>query len=452
MISKAVPACEPSASEEKRISKAAEKCKQFVEAEASRDPRVVDVLFGGSYAKETWLRGDADVDIFVRIVPSLDLQSFEELGKRLGLKALKDYEPKLRYSDHPYVEAFVDGVRVNVVPCYAVEQGRWQSAADRSPHHTEYIRQRFGAKEKGQTRLLKAFFKSVGIYGAEISVGGFSGYVSEVLILKYGDLEAVLRAAVNLRRGQVIAVNDEFDPDVVKGFVSPLIIIDPVDKRRNLGTAISPESVGKFILAASRFLSHPSIEYFGGRIPPRKAGKKIFPNILIVEFKHRQRSPDIIWGQLKRSTAAISRQLELADFSVIRSSCVTDEKGSAAMAFLLDSLKLSPFSKRKGPEVFMEKNAASFLAGQRAPPYITWVDPEARVMMLLDRKETDARAYLRSLFGKRSENSGISRDMLAPRSMLKIYSGTDRKVAGIARRAVDGIVSTEDYIFRRVRD
>ncbi len=446
VISKALPLCEPKPAESSRITAAAEKCKSLVEDQTKGMQEVVEVIFGGSFAKGTWLHRDADVDLFVKISPSVDLQEFERMGKSIGLLALKKYRPKLRYSDHPYVEASVDGVRVNVVPCYDVEQGKWQSAADRSPFHTEYIMRNFGAEQKRQTRLLKSFFKSAGIYGAEISVGGFSGYASEVLILKYGSIEAVLSAASDLRPRQVIAVNDQFDPDIVKGFSSPLIIIDPVDSRRNLGTAISPESVGKFVLAARAFLANPSMRFFGARSRSSPSTKKIRQNILIVEFRHGDKSPDIIWGQLKRTLAAVAKQLELADFEVLRSSCISDEKGAAAMAYLLQSLTLAAFTKRKGPEVFRKQDSSSFLSNTKNRPHVTWVDSEMRIVMLVDRKETDAILYVKSLFGKRLTNSGISKDLLARRSMLRIYRGSQRRISGLAKEAVDEIVSTEHYI------
>ena len=68
--------------------------------------------------------------------------------------------------------------------------------------------------------------------------------------------------------------------------------------------------------------------------------------------------------------------------------------------------------------------------------------------MLVDRKETDAILYVKSLFGKRLANSGISKDLLASRSMLRIYRGSKGKLSGLAKEAVDGIVSTEHYIRR----
>ena len=80
-------------------------------------------------------------------------------------------------------------------------------------------------------RLLKKFLKSVGVYGAEIATSGFSGYVTEILILKYGSFESVLQEISNIsgREGEknVISI-DKTDVDIIKTFQSQLIIVDPV--------------------------------------------------------------------------------------------------------------------------------------------------------------------------------------------------------------------------------
>jgi tRNA nucleotidyltransferase (CCA-adding enzyme) len=448
VIAKALSLCEPTKSEASKLTKVAQEAKRLVESRVASLDEVVDVVFGGSFAKGTWLPGDADIDIFVKIKPSVSVERFEVLGKSIGQEALKKHKPKLRYSDHPYVEAFVRGIRVNVVPCYNVEQGKWQSAADRSPFHTEYISSNFDDEKRMQARLLKKFFKGVGIYGAEISRGGFSGYVSEVLVLKYGSFENVLRTAADMQERQVIAVGD-YDSDIVKGFRTPVIIIDPIDSRRNLGTAISPESVGRFVLAARAFLASPSLQFFREKKKHAKASAKLYPNVLVVEFTHKERSPDIIWGQLKRSLNAMAKQLEIADFIVLRSSCVTDEKTSAALAFLLESITLPPYTKRKGPEVFRRKDTASFISNTKnKKPLVTWVDREMRAAMLVDRKATDARQFARSLLLDRIENSGVAKDLIADRKKLRIYSRSERKIKGLALEAVGEVVSTEHLIFR----
>src|SRR5918997_754200 len=446
LISKVLPLCEPTHSQERRIARAAQEAKAHVDNYVAQLDEVVDVVFGGSFAKGTWLPDHADIDIFVKIKRSVGAEKFEEMGRQIGSKALKMYGPKLRYSDHPYVEVFVKNVRVNVVPCYDVEQGKWQSAADRSPFHTQYISSHFDNEKRRHARLLKKFFQSVGIYGAEISTEGFSGYVSEVLVLKYSSFENVLRSAAEWQERQIIAVCD-YDSDFVKAFNSPLIIIDPVDNRRNLGTAISPESVAKFMLAARTFLEKPSLEFFRegnkknrGRGPSKKL---LLPNVLVVEFSHQKKSPDIIWGQLKRSINAIAKQLELAHFEVLRSYGVTDERTSAALAFLLESITLPAYTKKKGPEIFRKKDTSSFLLNRKKPLAI-WVEREMRIAMLIERKATDARKFVKSLLLNHRENSGISKDLIA--NKLQIYSGNDRKIKGLAKEAIEEVVSTERLI------
>jgi tRNA nucleotidyltransferase (CCA-adding enzyme) len=451
LISKVLPLCEPTHSQERRIARAAQEAKAHVDSYVAQLDEVVDVVFGGSFAKGTWLPDHADVDIFVKIKRSVGAEKFEEMGRQIGSKALKMYGPKLRYSDHPYVEVFVKNVRVNVVPCYDVEQGKWQSAADRSPFHTQYISSHFDNEKRRHARLLKKFFQSVGIYGAEISTEGFSGYVSEVLVLKYSSFENVLRSAADWQERQIIAVCD-YDSDFVKAFNSPLIIIDPVDSRRNLGTAISQESVAKFMLAARTFLDKPSIEFF------RESNKKyrcngpskklLLPNVLVVEFSHEKKSPDIIWGQLKRSINAIAKQLELAHFEVLRISCITNERNSAALAFLLESITLPAYTKKKGPEIFRRKDTASFLSNRkRTRPIAIWVDREMRISMVIERRFTDARKFVKSLLLNHRENSGISKDLIV--NKLQIYSGSDRKITrGLAKEAIGDVISTERLIFK----
>jgi tRNA nucleotidyltransferase (CCA-adding enzyme) len=446
IISKAFPFCEPSQNQERRITEVAQEVKTLVDRYVARLDDVVDVVFGGSFAKGTWLPGDADIDIFVEIKPSVGIEKFEEMGRKIGSETLKKYSPKLRYSDHPYVEAFVESVRVNIVPCYDVGQGKWKSAADRSPFHTRYISTRFDDQKRRQARLLKKFFKTLGIYGAEVSIAGFSGYVSEVLVLKYCSFENVLRAAADWQERQVISVGD-YDSDVVKGFNSRVIIMDPVDSRRNLGTAISAESVAKFMLAARVFLDRPSLQFFKESehrdIAP--ASKLLLPNVLVVEFSHQKKSPDIIWGQLKHSINSIAKQLELAHFEVLRSSCLTDERSSAVLVFLLESITLPPYTKKKGPEIFRRKDTASFVSNRKKKPLAMWVDKEMRIVMLVDRNTTDARKFVKSLLLNDVEKSGISKDLIA--NEVQIYSGSDRKIKGVVKEAVGKVVSTEHLIF-----
>jgi tRNA nucleotidyltransferase (CCA-adding enzyme) len=210
------------------------------------------------------------------------------------------------------------------------------------------------------------------------------------------------------------------------------------------------------MLAARAFLENPSLEffkegkYYNHRCRSSRSGassKLLLPKVLVVEFSHEKKSPDIIWGQLKRSINAIAKQLELAHFVVLRSSCVTDETSSAALAFLLESITLPAYTKKKGPEVFRRKDTASFLSNRKSKPLAIWVDREMRTAMLINRNSTDARKFVGSLLLNHHESSGISKDLIV--NKLEIYSGSDRKIIkGLAEEVICEVVSTQRLIFR----
>ncbi|MDG6929019.1 MAG: nucleotidyltransferase domain-containing protein, partial [Nitrososphaerota archaeon] len=97
------------------------------------------VVLGGSYAHDTWLPAEADIDAFLVFPPSLGKERLAEVGLAVAREALRGLDVTKRFSEHPYLEAVMGGVRVNVVPCLGVKHGEWISAADRSPHHTLYM-------------------------------------------------------------------------------------------------------------------------------------------------------------------------------------------------------------------------------------------------------------------------------------------------------------------------
>ncbi|MFP6585430.1 MAG: CCA tRNA nucleotidyltransferase, partial [Candidatus Nitrosopelagicus sp.] len=278
-----------------------------------KHPQVVGFELGGSYAKGTWLPEKADIDIFVKFNKKTSEKDFRNLGTEIGFQSLKKYKPYTRHAEHPFVEAIVDGTKVNIVPCYDVNKGEWQSATDRSIYHTKFMSQNLSDSMKEDVRILKKFFLHLGVYGAEIAKEGFSGYVSEVLISYFGSFEKTIKKISELKKGQVIG-------KTMKKFDSPIVLIDPIDNNRNLGTAISIDNLGKFVLASRAFLKKPSKKFF--KKPVSNRIMKNVDKIVVVQFRFKDRSDDIIWGQIKRASNALKTQLELGEFTVLRNSSV----------------------------------------------------------------------------------------------------------------------------------
>ncbi|GIS96325.1 MAG: hypothetical protein CM1200mP23_1310 [Nitrososphaerota archaeon] len=103
---------------------------------------------------------------------------------------------------------------------------------------------------KDEVRILKKFFLHIDVYGAELAKEGFSGYVSEVFKFShFGSFEKTLKKISKLKQGDVMGKSS-------KKFSSSIVIIDPIDSNRNLGAAISVESLGKFVLASRKFLKN----------------------------------------------------------------------------------------------------------------------------------------------------------------------------------------------------
>ncbi len=459
VISKALQLCQPSPKEVQHLTEIAEEAMKLLRQYYS--PMITDVVLGGSFAKGTWLKrkdihdnsvkseGCTDIDIFIKIDVSLQDEEFDELAKKIAKQSLSGYNPRLRYSSHPYVEAYVKGIRVNVVPCYNVEKGRWKSAADRSPFHTEYIRDNLDDEKKNQVRLLKKFLKSIGVYGAEIATAGFSGYVTEILILKYGSFVSVLKAISNIKEDKNVISIGKFDEDVLKIFQSPIIIIDPIDSRRNLGTAISAESVGKAVLAARAFLEKPSLDFFREKKERyNETFKEIYSNLLIVEFIYRQRSPDIIWGQIKRTLNAISKQLCIANFTVIRSIGDIDEKGHATFVFLLEAITLPPYMARTGPHIFRRNDTTSFISENIKKSLLMWIDNEMKVKSLVKRKTTNAKEYVKLILANKKD-VGVTKGLIEDiQETLQIYTGDEKEIHGLVKNAIYKLITTDSRIFR----
>ena len=436
----------PSKSGQKKLAKISNDIKN--EILNFKDKRILKVTLGGSFAKGTWLDNDTDIDFFVMIEQTVDRKEFEELGKKVGYHALKKYKPYLRYSEHPYVEGKVDGIRVNIVPCYKVEKYRWKSAADRSPYHTDFMQKMLNEFLKSQVRVLKLFLKSIGTYGSQISISGFSGYVTEVLILKYGSFRNVLQTFAELVPNYVVSI-DTPDEKIISKFKSPIIIIDPIDANRNLGAAISADCVAKFVLASRHFLKDPSFEFFKvSRKPNAKTISQIKSNLLVVEFKIQRRSPDIIWGQLKRKLASISKQLENARFEIIKTFCFTDEQERAAFIFMSEVAKLPKLTVNDGPEIFLGAETDAFIKKRKSKSIIMCTEG-IRIMSIEETEKRPIKEHTSAIIEK-DINSGAKTGIALDLSKgYSIYLANERVLNSFVSTAINHMVRDGEFIRHR---
>ena len=321
----------------------------------------------GSVAHDTWLSREHDLDLFAEFPETTDRREWTAKFIPAVRKGFRRYRKVERYAEHPYLELLADGeVRVNIVPCYRVERGRWKSATDRSPYHSEYMRSHLTGELRNEARLLKKFLKSIRAYGAEIRVGGFSGMLVETLILQFRSLDQALQHASAWKESVFIDLEKSSTP---RKFDSRLVVVDPVDPERNLASAVRPDKMWSFVAAAREFLKTPQLSFF---YPPKARarsrseflGRVKGPHydLVAVQFPHPRLVLDVLWGQLFSLQRALLGLFERNEFHAVRSEVWSDESRLSVVLMEIEAAVLPSAQFHKGPPVSRQAESEQFLA------------------------------------------------------------------------------------------
>jgi len=310
----------------------------------------------GSAVRDTWLPGKADIDIFL-LFP-LDYPS-DELGPATLAAAERAFGAyKLRYASHPYAVVELNGFEIDVVPAYRISNyTELRSPVDRTPLHNRFLLERLNDRMRSEIRLLKAFLRGIGAYGAELAVGGFSGYLAELLILKYGSFLDLVKSASAWRPPVSLTLEGE-PPDWVAESESPLIFVDPVDPRRNVASAVTETQLNRFRSACSAFLKQPSREFFTEKTLPPVSRQELArmlkdrgTTLLLVLYEGLAEPPDTLWSQAISGAFRLKRALEEAGFNPLQAEGWTDETSRIALVLEVERAVLPVVEKRVGPEV-----------------------------------------------------------------------------------------------------
>lgn len=368
----------------------------------------LDVVLCGSNARDTHLRGDNDLDIFVLFPEKLSRQEFEKEGLRIGKKVFRGHKWEKAFSEHPYIRGSIEGFDVEIVPSYRVSSAELkQSAVDRSPFHNSYLKKRLTGKKKGEARLLRQFLKGIKAYGADTRASSVPGYVVELLILEYGSFPKAVKAISQWKQGQAIDIEKHWKKGEAKKMFpdAALIVIDPVDKSRNVAAALSLNQFSRIVAASQAFLKKPAKSFFFGKKEkpwPLKRLKAMLAKKELVGIRlgfPKKALPDIVWGQINRFARKTEKQLRLNDFEVLRSEAWTDEKNLIVIVLEVESRVLQKSAVKAGPFVTDTKNSRAFLEAHRrviAGPRIE----EGRWVIETARKHTRIESFLKEFIKK----------------------------------------------------
>ena len=404
-----------------KIMRVREKIKKILEEHLRNEGLIFKIEVVGSIAKDTWISGEYDLDLFVLFPEEygeawVKSEAFKKIKKILSEAGFRVEEA---YAEHPYVRLSIEDVQVDVVPALMLDNPqKAKTVVDRTPFHTRYISSKITQTQRDHVRLLKKFMKNIGVYGAEIKVEGFSGYLCELLILYYSSFNATLNGASKWKPFEtVIDLEGYYDDPLkaIKKFNAPLIVVDPVDRNRNVAAAVSLKSMSTFIAASKYYLRSPRTRYF---FPPKRrvSKEKILGllkeknrNIIALRTLCPQVPPDTLWGELKHSLKGLYSLLKRFEFKVLDMKVVTDEKENVIFLFELETLTLPPLKKHLGPPVYLEPHSTIFLEKHMADSESVgpWIDGD-RWVVLRPRKYVDAKRLLK----KNYMNASISKHVL----------------------------------------
>ena len=375
-----------------------------------------EARFVGSVGKGTFLR-EPDIDLFLLFDTEVPREEMEKEGLQAGKDLVGGV---MMFAEHPYTTGIFEGLEVDMVPCYAVETpNHIRTSVDRTPFHADYIINHTDEKLRDDIRLMKRFMKGIGTYGAEPDVRGFSGYLCELITIKYGGFLWAVRRAAQWKVGTTVFIEEKGEP--MKG---PLVFYDPVDKNRNVASAVHEDTLSRFISACKDYLENPDRRFFFPNkrtAPPAEElmaeWKQRDTGLLLLTFDRPDIIPENLHAQVWKSQYAVEKKLNSYGFEVLRAEHGEDEK-KVSLLFELSSFTLPALFTHDGPPVHVE-TAEGFLEkwmdNEFGRPFIA----DGRWRVVSRRPFTDAA----EMISAEAHHAGLGK-AIDPASM-SIYSQED---------------------------
>ncbi|MEY7850370.1 CCA tRNA nucleotidyltransferase [Natrarchaeobius sp. A-rgal3] len=388
---------DPDEDERAHLEGVADRLLERAERAATERCPDADVLQAGSSARGTWISGDRDIDVFVRFPPELDRETLETYGLEVGHETLPDGHEE--YAEHPYVKGKLEGFDVDVVPCFRLESAtEIRSAVDRTPFHTQYLREQLDDELAADVRVTKGFLKGIGVYGSDLRTRGFSGYLTELLVCEYGGFRPFLEAVCDWH--PPVSLDPEGHGQA--RFTDPLVVIDPTDPERNVAAVCSAENVARLQHYARAFLEEPDLELFETDEPKPLTESELRRHLerrdttpVAVRFDAPDVVEDQLYPQLRKSLDGITRGLDDRGFDVLRATAFAD--GSCVVFTELAVDRRPAIERHEGPPVHVSDHARGFYDAYDDDPdaYGPFLDG-GRYATERNREFTTARAFLES--------------------------------------------------------
>lgn len=312
------------------------------------------VVLGGSFGKGVWIEGESDVDIFVQFDKKYASDAISDL---LGT-ALAPLHPTRVHGSRDYFQIHKTFL-FEIVPVLDITTGTpAANVTDYSPLHTQWVNTH-ARLLRDDIRLAKVFVKAARVYGAESYKQGFSGHVLDILIVYYRGFLPFLENLVTWKKKTIIDCNNTHGKRALfylntSKTEGPLVVVDPLDSKRNAAAALRTHALVKLQRHAKAFLKNPDQSFFTVPKMPRKPG----PNQVFVDVTPIPGKQDVVGAKLKRTfdhvKSSLAHQVHIKDADWFW------EQDCARFVFTLNTTELPQTHAIRGPPTHMTEHARQF--------------------------------------------------------------------------------------------
>jgi len=355
----------------KEISKILKKNLKKVKENTWHNRINADIFVGGSFAKGTVIKKDRyDIDVFIRF----DKKYKNTLLSEIAEKLLQGIRTQRIHGSRDYFRTRVsENLFIEFVPVRRIKNPKEaENVTDLSYFHVNYIKKKIRSEKMlDEIRLAKAFCYANGAYGAESYIQGFSGYGLELLIYHYKSfikfIKEMAKVKANSENKIIIDIEKHYKKrshvllniNAAK-LQSPIILVDPTYKQRNVLAALSLETFEKFQQRCKDFLRKPDAEFFepkGINLNKIKndANKRGYEFILF-EIRTNRQAGDIAGSKLLKFYRHLCKEIER--FFDIKAKGLEYDKDKTARIFIVAEEK--PFIIIRGPLITQKKHTKRF--------------------------------------------------------------------------------------------
>jgi tRNA nucleotidyltransferase (CCA-adding enzyme) len=388
-------------------------------AELKKKKISAECMKGGSIAKDTFLKNDHDVDLFIRF----DIRYSEHDISGLTEECLKSL--KIKYvrihGSRDYFQISSNKLNFEIIPVLKVHASNYMDAknvTDLSPEHVLWVR-KYTDKNPSiadEIRLAKQFCKAHSVYGAESYINGFSGHILDILVIHFGSFRNLvvhfskMDPSLVSSKKPIIVDHERHMKDPVRQLnqskIGPIIVIDPIQKERNAAAALGADKLGDFITACKSIINDPSDDHFKIRKigiedalsseikKLRRSGSKRI-KVIMINIECLDSSKDIMGTKVMKGCEELVKHSQLSGFQVLSSGWDFNfEKKSAGIFLIYHDGGLSTTQEHQGPPLSAKDACTKFKEAHKTDEVFT---RNNRLYAIIKRKFLLPEDFLKNL-------------------------------------------------------